>query len=366
MARYTSLGYLVFQRGETLLAAPFDPGKLAVTGESFAILEGVSGDPTSGSGYFAVSDQGVIVLTPETSIPKNRALVLVDRSGKETPLAVDAASFFHPRISPDGRRVTYAVGTGSAADDDVFVLDLATSRPQRLTFGLGHGMPIWTRDGRKITYTKGRLPNMGVATRAADGSGEETILLGTAEQRLPDSWHPDGRRLLLTNAEGSVDITVVDEANRESPLFANPKAGESMADLSPDGRYVAYTSTETGKEEVIVETFPPGAGKWQVSTSGGSMPAWSRDGKFLYFVSDQSLFATPVELGPEFRPGQPRLLFSGPYDVRTAIQRNYDVGPDGRFIMIKRQASSSPGEFLVLEGWEQSDPARRNPRPGFR
>ena len=48
-----------------------------------------------------------------------------------------------------------------------------------------------------------------------------------------------------------------------------------------------------------------------------------------------------------------RELFSGPYEVRTPPVRSYDVGPDGRFVMIKRKfLSGVPREVLLMDGWE--------------
>ena len=354
MARYTSLGYLLFQRGSALLAVGFDPRTLTVKGEPFAIQESVGGDSSSGSGYFSVSDQGVVALAPEASIPKTRGLVLVDRAGRETPIETAPASFFHPRLSPDGSKIAVAIGGGSASDDDIYILDVASHRMRRLTFGQGHGFPTWSLDGKHILFQNGRSGETGMGMKAADGSGEDIAILKTSEFQLPDSWHPDGKRLAITDATRSIDIRIFDTrpGGKVTPLFASPSAGESAAAFSPDGRYIAYQTTETGTDEVVVETFPPGGGKWQISTGGGSMPVWSHDGRILYFVSGQSLMAVDADTRGVFSPGPPRALFSGPYDLRTVIQRNYDVGPDGRFVMVKRLVSAStPTELVVLEGW---------------
>ena len=90
------------------------------------------------------------------------------------------------------------------------------------------------------------------------------------------------------------------------------------------------------------------------------MPVWSHDGRALYFVSGQTLMAVDADTRGVFSPGPPRALFTGPYDLRTVIQRNYDVGPDGRFVMVKRQVNAStPAELVVLEGWNSMG----NPRP---
>ncbi|MBA2260044.1 MAG: serine/threonine-protein kinase, partial [Acidobacteria bacterium] len=360
MARYTPLGYLVYQRGKMLLAVRFDATRLEVIGEPFTVQDGVGGDPSSGAGYFGVSDTGVVAVAPEASIPKSRVLVLVDQAGRETPITAPPAAFNNPRVSPDGRWLAFAIGTGSSGDDDVYVLELASQRMQRLTFGQGHGVPLWSPDGRRIVFTKGRSGATGISMRAADGSGEEIPLVKSTEFLLSGSWHPDGRRLAVTNAQRSIDIEILDaSAGKLTPLFASPSAGESGGAFSPDGRYIAYTSTESGTDEVIVETFPPGGGKWQISVAGGMSPVWARDGRALYFVTDQSLMAVDVDIRGVFRPGVPRVLFTGPYELQTVIRRNYDIGSDGRFVMVKRQlTSSTPTEIVVFEGWSAADPSR--------
>ena len=361
MARYTPSGYLVYQRNKTVLAVKFDARRLEVTGEPFTIQDGVGGDPSSGSGYFSVSDAGTVAVAPEASLLKSRVLVLVDQSGRETALTAPPAAINTPRISPDGRQLAFAIGTGSGGDDDLFVLELASQRMQRLTFGQGHGHPLWTLDGRRIVFTKGRSGATGLAMRAADGSGEEVTLLTSPEFSVAASWHPDGKRLAVTNAQRSIDVEILDTGagGKPTPLFASPVAGESTAVFSPDGRYIAYTSTETGTDEVIVETFPPGGGKWQISSAGGTSPVWDKRGGTLFFVAGQSMMAVDVDTQSGFRPGVPRLLFTGPYEVQAVIRRNYDVGPDGRFVMVKRQLTGSmPSELVVIDGWNAADPSR--------
>jgi Tol biopolymer transport system component len=359
MARYTAAGYLVYQRGATLLAVRFDPARLETSGEPFAIQDGVGGDTSSGAGYFAVSAAGTVALAPETSIPNERVLVLVDRAGRETELAAPPAPFNTPRFSPDGRRIAFAIGGGAAGDDDVYVFELASARLQRLTFGLGHGLPAWSPDGERVVYTNGRSGETGMISKRADGGGEEVQIHKTAGVNIAEGWLPDGR-LVITDAQGTFDIRVLDpSADTVSPLFASPTAAEYGAAIGPGGRYIAYTSTETGTDEIFVETYPPGRGKWQVSAAGGLSPVWSHDGRELYFVAGGSLMAADIETREVFRAGVPRPLFSGPYDLGTPPARNFDVGPDGRFVMVKRRfVSSVPRELVVLDGWSEADPAR--------
>jgi len=128
------------------------------------------------------------------------------------------------------------------------------------------------------------------------------------------------------------------------------------ATLAPDGRFIAYASTESGPDEVFVESFPPGHGKWQVSSGGGSCPVWSRDGRQLFFVAGTMLMTSGVDTSGTFHSDAPRPLFGGPYEMCFGPRRYYDVGPDGRFALIKRKlVSTVPREVVVLDGWQGAD-----------
>src|SRR5262245_40895655 len=298
MARYSAAGYLIYLRKETLMAAKFDPVKLEIVNPAVTIQEGVAGQTSSGAGFFAVSAKGLVAFAPTSAIPNERAIVLLDRRGNETELAAPPASYNLPRFSPDGKTIAVGVGSGASSDDDVFLFELASRQTRRLTFGQGHGHPIWSRDGRWITYTKGRSGEVGLGSKAADGSGGEVALMVDAKAGLgfADAWLPDGKRLLMTNAQGSLDVMMLEADHRTlTPLFANPTAAEYAPALSPDDRYIAYTSTESGTDEVFVETFPAGGGRWQVSSQGGANPVWSRDGRELYFVSGETVMALDVD-----------------------------------------------------------------------
>jgi hypothetical protein len=113
-------------------------------------------------------------------------------------------------------------------------------------------------------------------------------------------------------------------------------------------------------DQVFVETNPKGGGKWQISTALGTCPVFSLDGKQLYFAANETLMAVDVDTRGVFHASEPRALFSGPYEVRWIPQRNFDVHPDGRFVLIKRvSASTTPRELVALDGWTSLEPGRR-------
>jgi hypothetical protein len=126
--------------------------------------------------------------------------------------------------------------------------------------------------------------------------------------------------------------------------------------ISPDGRWIAYQSDESGQFEIYVRPFPAiDSGRWQLSTNGGETPVWSRNGREVFYIASNHLMTVPVPAGPTFTYDRPTALF----DVRPYFQNNgfgqaYDVGPDGRFVMIRREGSPTAElaeTIVVVERW---------------
>src|SRR5678815_4569965 len=71
---------LLFVRGETILAQPFNAERQELTGEAVAVAEGVWNAPTAGQASFTVSDAGVISYV--NSSFSDRELRWFDRTGR--------------------------------------------------------------------------------------------------------------------------------------------------------------------------------------------------------------------------------------------------------------------------------------------
>ena len=139
--------------------------------------------------------------------------------------------------------------------------------------------------------------------------------------------------------------------------------------FSPDGRWVAYESNESGRNEIYVRPFvPPGTagtppaaagGQWQVSTEDGIYPRWGPDGRELYYLNPAgAMMAVPITVaGATFAPGAPIVLFptrivGGGED--TAQGRQYDVAPNGRFL-INTELDSAAAPITLLMNWRPED-----------
>src|SRR5262249_7195347 len=154
-AAYVPTGHLVFAVGSTLMAVPFDPVKLERHGGPVPVLEGVARGQIGIQ--LAFSQDGSSIYLPGSILPSipataaDRTLALVDRRGNVQRLGLPPRPYYHPRFSPDGKKLV--VGTDDGNEAIIWVLDdLKGSSPlRRLTFGGRNMFPIWTPDGRYIT-----------------------------------------------------------------------------------------------------------------------------------------------------------------------------------------------------------------------
>jgi len=164
---------------------------------------------------------------------------------------------------------------------------------------------------------------------------------------VPTSWLRDGR--VIGHRYGGPAIDVVTFRVGDSvvtPLVASA-ADEVQGVASPDGRWLAYSSNASGAREVYVRPLLAAGEPIAISTSGGVEPRWSRDGAELYYRNGQAIMAVSARTQPPFS-ARPRQLFSGSFDFLQ--DDNWDVGPDGRFLMIRSDPNAGT-QFLVVLNW---------------
>lgn len=113
--RFVAPDHLLYCRSGAVLAAPFDPKRLAVTGPSATVLDGVVTYPASGAAQFAMSEAGSLAFIPGGSRETKRTLTWFDRQGRATPVGLAPAAFQNLHISPDGRSVALNIDGANAS-----------------------------------------------------------------------------------------------------------------------------------------------------------------------------------------------------------------------------------------------------------
>jgi Tol biopolymer transport system component len=280
--------------------------------------------------------------------------VWVDRKGAEQPLAAPAVSYRTPRISPDGHRVAVAT---TESGFNIWLYDLTRGTLSRLTFtGSGNNVtPIWTSDGKRVSFASAAAGRSNLFWQPADGSSNAEILTSfTAYAHNLGVWSPDGQTLAFeeVNPTTKRDVWVFSMNDHKArPLLSTP-FNETAPQFSPDGRWLAYASDESGRYEIYVQPYPGPGGKWQVSTEGGTEPVWARNGE-LFYRNGEKMMAVTTTLKPSFSAGKPNVLFQGQYVPSLATMPNYDVTPDGqRFLMVKAsEQDASATQINVVLNW---------------
>ena len=357
-------GYLFFMRENTLMAQPFDAGRLRLQGEAVRVVERVA---TSQSiGEFSVSPGGALAYRAGAEM-RDYQLTWYDRQGKTLGALGQPGSDQWVVLSPDGTRA--AVRDATLADQgDIWVLDFVRGVRTRLTFRQSAGsVPVWSPDSSRIAFSAGTTFQDTLYEKASSGAGDDQELFKKAgESKLPTAWSRDGRFLLyysLNNPKTGTDIWVLPmEGDRKPVLLLGTKFNELRASFSPDMRWIAYNSDETGRQEVYVRPFtasgPSGApalgeGKWQLSKDGGDGPVWRADGKEIIFQAPPNgtkKMAVDVKTnGSTFEAGVPQLLFQPPIDY------GWDVTADGKKFLLSvvpagQQSAATP--ITVILNWQ--------------
>ncbi|HEX6315544.1 MAG TPA: hypothetical protein VFZ73_11820 [Gemmatimonadaceae bacterium] len=146
-------------------------------------------------------------------------------------------------------------------------------------------------------------------------------------------------------SQGSFNLETVslDSTRQAEYLAASPSAAEVWGRFSPDGKWVAYQADESGPFQVYVRPSAPTGGRFQVSVNGGRHPVWSRDGKRLYYWEGDRMIEATLAMEPTPRVVSRVALFNGRF------MEDFDVVPDGRFLMIETEASGV--ELVAVPQW---------------
>ena len=353
---YAPPGYLLYLRGRTLLAQPFDAKRLHFAGEALPVVDDVVAADQIGSAMFSTSASGTLIYSNELANAYRARLAWMDRSGREIgslgPVTMHGDVY---AFSPDGKRLAIHMIAPGMSTYDIWALDLERDVATRLTSDPGTAThPVWSADGRTIYYgsIRGGRDNR-VWQKPSSGMGEERELPMPPGVVVPWAATPDGKFLLASMCpEGEQyhpkwDIVKIslNGTPATTPLGIPPGG---LPSLSPDGKWIAYDSDETGRSEVYLVDFPNVSAKWRVSTDGGEYPRWSKDGRELsYRAPDLTFHAVGIATVPSLRIGKPvRFLRDAP-EVWQCVP-----APDGRRFLVGMSAKEqSLPPFRAVLNW---------------
>jgi hypothetical protein len=357
-----SRGHLLFVRDRTLLAQPFDSASLTLSGEAFVVATGLlvnrAGTPATHIS-FSASPGGQLVYAAGDALSRLRWR---DRNG--TPLASEGGigEYQTARLSPDGARVAFArIDNGNM---DIWIAELG--RPAaRVTFEpTVEQFPIWSPDGRSLTFAAGLGNAFDLFRTPADGSGVAEQLTHDKGPQHPMDWSDDGRYLAFTrNQTGygtDLRILAIDDSGRQPYEFLKTVVSEAHTQFAPGTppRWVAYSADDSGRREIYVRAFTPGhpasGARWQVSTDGGTTPRWRGDGRELFYwgLNGRMMSVAVDGGGAAFRSAPPIALFEVHRPPLRTNAIEFDVTRDGqRFLIIEPSEQTLFQTLSLVTNW---------------
>jgi Tol biopolymer transport system component len=349
--RYSPTGHLLYVNDRTLMAQPFDVDRLRLTGDPFAVVEGVMRGPRP---PFSIAANGSLAYLSLFS-GGDAQLAWFSRRGAQIATVGAPALYERVRLSPDGRWLAFD------RELDVFVLDLERGPVRPFASGPAADIaPVWIDNGAALAFASSREPvgnvsqtNINAANlyqRALAIAGkDELVWRKTATGKIPTDWSRDG--YLAFTSGGDLWAVRLPALENADPLrITETPFAESSGRFSPDGHWIAYESNESNRQEVWIQSFPKGVVRQPVSTAGGSSPRWSRDGKELFYVApDLTLMSVAVApTGTELKLGAPEQVFQS-----RAFQGNvdYEVAGDGRFLLKIPERDTAAAPIVVIHNW---------------
>jgi DNA-binding winged helix-turn-helix (wHTH) protein/Tol biopolymer transport system component len=341
-----SSGHLLYIRDCTLVAQPFDVMRLELTG-AFACItqQEIDRERVFSASGFTVSDAGVIVF--QSTLDSATRLIWFDPSGKELgPVSQDA--YRDPNFSPDGRFLAVSSDDAHNGKYSIRVFDLERGVSLRLSEPSDTGWPVWSSDGKQITYasTTDSVCNL-VRVRADGSDSPQTLLRGRS--MVPNCWSHDGHLVFLTTERGLPCLGIYSAQNQS----IDPFGPGAEAQFSPDGQWIAYIGQGgvAGGGGIVVQRFPATGDRMPISGSGGAQPRWSHDGRQIFYVApNRNLMAVSFDPA-NGRAGRPRTVFHTRIVAPNLSGFQYDVAPDGRFL-VNSLPSNGPSPLTLITGWE--------------
>ena len=351
-AMYVRPGYLLYVRGNNLMAQPLDERHLRLSGEPTPIAGQIALDTTFNAA-FAASGEGTLVVH-SGGLAATSAITWYDRAGKAgAVLATD--NFNVIRFSPDGHRLAASI-YDSSGGEDIWLFDLARTVKTRFTFDPAlDDDPVWSPDGSSIVFDSNRTGTYGIYQKPSNGALKEQLIFTDPALKFPSSWSPDGKYVLFDRIDPQSKKTglwvlPMSADHKAYPLIATD-FNNNLGQFSPDGRWVAYVSNESGRNEIYAVAFPNPAARFQISSGGGDNPQWRGDGKELFYTDPDSKIVAvdftsrgdTLEIGTPHALWQPRLI---------AVNPPYAATSDGKRFLANEQPLQSTSQLTVVFNWD--------------
>ena len=207
--------------------------------------------------------------------------------GKMIDVTVREGTSMSVAISPDG---------GTIATDmqgSIWTMPASGGEMKRITDVFNDArQPMWSRDGRTLTFFAYREGGYDIWQVNADGSNQKKLTWGTFDDREP-IWSHDGTRIAFSSDRGDAlgsnyNIWILDTRNGELRQITKGNTEDFMPSWSPDDSEIAFASSRDNYESIWAMNVRTGGERRVRSVKGARLdaPSWGPAGQLLYHVTE--------------------------------------------------------------------------------
>ncbi|HEY6108185.1 MAG TPA: protein kinase [Gemmatimonadales bacterium] len=340
--RYVRCGHLLYLVGNTLMALPFDPEHLRVLGPPAPVIQELRRESWDAAGQYDIAADGTLLFARGADASKS-VPVWVDHTGRVTDtLPVPPGDYFNIFASNNGKRIELSSYQHSG-EQTASILDVDRGLTQTLHVADFVTFASWWPDGEHASLYLGPSAALerGITWRVPiSGTGNRDSLLGPGWMVRDVSRDLRYLSVLRFGDSSGVWLASADGKQRQ---FIYPNGWWSV--FSPDSRWLAFPSNEGLK----ISAVPPTGSLQTVAPASADEPEWSPHGDELYYRDGKRWMVMAVSTRGGLTVGRPRLLFEGRY--LNVWSKSYDVGPDGRFLLLLGPPEETVGHLDVVTGF---------------
>lgn len=232
-------------------------------------------------GVFVVAVAGLAAQTPRRPTPPATARpVSIDVTVREgTSMSV--------AVAPDGQTLA------TDLQGSIWTLPAAGGAMTRITDVFNDArQPMWSRDGRTLTFFAFRDGGYDLWSVNRDGSNQRQLTWGAFDDREP-IWSHDGTRVAFSSDRGNplgsdYNIWIFDTRSGDFRQVTRGASEDFMPTWSPDDSEIAFASSRDDYESIWAMNVRTG-GERRVRTVKGARldaPSWGPGGRLLYHVTE--------------------------------------------------------------------------------
>jgi len=275
--------------------------------------------------------------TPDNKIgvlltePEHQAIYTVPASGGNATQVTPQGYTFHPRWSPDGKRIFFRWdGIASVPSEGGEISIGPLDADSKIFEALPGGGNAVSPDGKKIVFSGAKTVfrdnkrdyEVDIYTIPIEGGEPKKLTISPGQDRFP-CWSPDGKSIaFIRYAPMNICIVPTEGGEVRQLTSESHRVKWSTIAWSPDGKSIAYFSEDKAIKVIPVQGGQPRVVVKVEDVSSHSEVAWSPDGSKLVYSSKGSIWVVSLDEGE-------------PEEIKTGLDAkagHLSWSPDGKKI----------------------------------